>query len=401
MALAGSRVAVIGGSIAGCASAIALRRCGCEVTVFERSGTGLHDRGQGIGLPLAVWKEFVELGYLSGSMPVVEITWRGWIVRDGDVPQGRLAWRQPLHMVVTNWGVIWGALREQIPVGAYREDTPIRDIRLLADGVEIATEDGGLERFDAVVGADGYRSTARSLLHPSAAPRYAGYAIWRADYPESWLPAPIPAEFEDCGVTICFPGGQGIFYLITGPDGEGRRVNFGIYDARSEPLTAGEAISAGVGQVPADLAAHFYRLLDEHFPPYWADVVRCAGPDGLSLQPVYDSTVPGYASGRLLLAGDAGAVARPHIGSGVAKALGDALALQRIGESAAGWDEALALYHRERRDANNEIVRLGQWLGHAQVQQGPQWATMGAEDFRAWWTTATPDGRPSLHAVRG
>ena len=49
--IVGSRVAVIGGSIAGCAAAIALRRVGCDVTVFERSSHELGDRGFGIAIP--------------------------------------------------------------------------------------------------------------------------------------------------------------------------------------------------------------------------------------------------------------------------------------------------------------------------------------------------------------
>lgn len=53
-AATGLNVAIIGGSIAGCAAAIALRRVGCEVTVYERSRGTLEDRGAGIGMPLAL-----------------------------------------------------------------------------------------------------------------------------------------------------------------------------------------------------------------------------------------------------------------------------------------------------------------------------------------------------------
>src|SRR5262245_47502899 len=58
-------VAVIGGSIAGCAAAIALRRAGCEVTVFERSRGNLEDRGAGIGMPLALLHTLVERDFVD------------------------------------------------------------------------------------------------------------------------------------------------------------------------------------------------------------------------------------------------------------------------------------------------------------------------------------------------
>ena len=47
----GSKVGIVGGSIAGCATAIALGRLGCDVHIFERSSGALRDRGSGILLP--------------------------------------------------------------------------------------------------------------------------------------------------------------------------------------------------------------------------------------------------------------------------------------------------------------------------------------------------------------
>ena len=44
------RVGVVGGSIGGLTAALVLRDLGCEVDVFERSGTALEARGAGIGL---------------------------------------------------------------------------------------------------------------------------------------------------------------------------------------------------------------------------------------------------------------------------------------------------------------------------------------------------------------
>ena len=67
-AATGLRVAIVGGSIAGCAAAIALRSAGCEVTVYERSRGKLEDRGAGIGMPLALLHTLIERDFVDANM---------------------------------------------------------------------------------------------------------------------------------------------------------------------------------------------------------------------------------------------------------------------------------------------------------------------------------------------
>jgi len=63
------RVGIIGGSIAGCATAALLHRAGHDVTVFERSGSDLVSRGAGIGTPTAVWQDMMARGLIDGALP--------------------------------------------------------------------------------------------------------------------------------------------------------------------------------------------------------------------------------------------------------------------------------------------------------------------------------------------
>ncbi len=64
----GVKVAVVGGSIAGCAAAIALQRIGCEVTVYERSTGQLVDRGEGLGIPLSLLQTLVARDLVDADM---------------------------------------------------------------------------------------------------------------------------------------------------------------------------------------------------------------------------------------------------------------------------------------------------------------------------------------------
>src|SRR5690349_4833790 len=65
----GMRVGIIGGSIAGCATAALLHRAGHDVTVFERSESDLVSRGAGIVTATAAWQDMVARGLLDGTLP--------------------------------------------------------------------------------------------------------------------------------------------------------------------------------------------------------------------------------------------------------------------------------------------------------------------------------------------
>ena len=67
------------------------------------------------------------------------------------------------------------------------------------------------------------------------------------------------------------------------------------------------------------------RLMAEHLPPYFGDIVAASG--GTFAQPIYTVVVPGYVVGRCALLGDAGSVAPPFTGSGVFKATQNAIDL--------------------------------------------------------------------------
>ncbi|MEW9510053.1 hypothetical protein [Streptomyces bacillaris] len=70
------RIGVIGGSIAGCAAAVAGSRTGADVTVYERSGAELQDRGFGIVIPPPLHRELVGCGYLDARMETAPVATR-------------------------------------------------------------------------------------------------------------------------------------------------------------------------------------------------------------------------------------------------------------------------------------------------------------------------------------
>ena len=135
------------------------------------------------------------------------------------------------------------------------------------------------------------------------------------------------------------------------------------------------------------------RVVTLHFPPLWADVVRRTPPERVSVQPVFDAIALRYVSGRLVLAGDAGATARPHTASGAMKAVETPWRSQaRAGHRRNGRPSSAA-YDRERSAAG------AAWSGLAvpSPRAGGAHSAVGRmseADFLRWWREAASGRRP-------
>ncbi|MFI9271331.1 FAD-dependent monooxygenase [Kitasatospora sp. NPDC052896] len=388
----GGRVAVVGGSIAGCAAALAASRIGAdEVVVFERATGQLQDRGVGLALHNDRYAELEAAGYLDAGMPWIQLARRPWVVRQGTARAGREIGEVPMPFRSYNWGSLWRELRDRIPADVdYRSGATVARVRPEADGAVVALTDGTEERFDLVVGADGYRSVVRPALHPGAVAEYGGYLAWRGTLPADRLPDPPEAFPDGDAATVVWPGGHMIVYRIPSPHGDGADVNWVFYTTppAAAALRFGDPATVQPRALTDDLIRHQQRLVAEHFPPFWQEVIQLTGPEDTFVQPMYDMALPSYAAGRLVLLGDAAAIARPNTGSGAIKAVQDAAALERALRSGDSWEEALATYSAERAPVGRATVELGRGLGQAQVEETPDWAAMDQSTIERWWLEA-------------
>jgi len=395
MSIAGSRVAVVGGSIAGCAAAIALGRAGCDVTVYERTHGVLRDRGFGIGMPMALHDELVSARYLDASTPACRYDQRIVLVREQGNELGRVLGTQRMPMACQNWAILWGTLRAKVPGASYLTGMPVASVQAEDREPTLTLADGGRRRFDVIIGADGYGSIVRPIVAPSATMVAAGYALWRGICREDQLPAAAVRELEAGPCMVMYPDGHGLAYLVPGPGGPASRLlNWAVYIVPPTELDGFRFLPAGA--VDDTLLDLLDNVLTEHFPPLWAQAFRLTGRDRVCVQPIGDVDAPTLVYGRLAVSGDAGALSRPHTGSGAATALHDALALERWCRTAGDWDEALDGYNSERCPARNAQTELGRMLGRALITDRREWARMSSADFERWWT-AVASGQKFLY----
>lgn len=393
----GLTVGVIGGSIAGCTVAIELSRLGSDVTLFERTGEELKDRGAGIGVPPSVVETFVKRDLVDASIPyfVSNTFMRIWRT-ESERKYGYLAWDQPARLELLNWGGLYQNLRKRVPNTIYRTGHRVVALHDRGNKVDVELADGATRAFDLVVCADGYTSLGRRTLFPDVDLHYAGYVLWRGFILENELTESQPME---SGVRcLGYPGGHGIFYFVPGPNGSvtpGQRlVNWGMYvpvpeDTLPQFLTDKNGHqhegSLPPGAMPMATEAALKQKSHERIPDYYADITD-KSPNTFAYA-IYDCQVPAYRHGRICLIGDAGAFARPHSAAGALKGINDATALGDDLRNASSLEEALTKWNHVRTETDNNLVRFGNQLGRALVTEIPDWSQMNATSMEKWFTS--------------
>ncbi|MER7000991.1 FAD-dependent oxidoreductase [Streptomyces sp. NPDC000410] len=174
-------VIVVGGGVAGAASAIALRRIGVEVTVYEAYAEPAGQVGSFLSLASNGLRVLRSLGVLEQvRRAAIDVPdqrmWSSSGKLLGDVPRGRRSGDE-LHSVTLMRGALVEVLRaEALAAGAViMTGERLVDAGTTEKGVRAVFASGRTAEASLLVGADGIRSATRSLLDPHApTPEYAG-----------------------------------------------------------------------------------------------------------------------------------------------------------------------------------------------------------------------------------
>jgi 2-polyprenyl-6-methoxyphenol hydroxylase-like FAD-dependent oxidoreductase len=317
------RVLLVGGGIAGLATARALLRHGIEADVVERAASWSHP-GAGMYLPA---NSVRALGSLGLETPLLD--------RAFEIERQLFLDQRGRVLLDVHLSDVWGGETERCAAISYRDLH-----ELLRDEIEVrmATRPAGLQEegsvvratfddgstgvYDIVVGADGVHSWVRSTMLGGVSATFVGQASWR------FLVDGFP-EISHWTVRL----GRGKAFL-TIPLGGDRIYCYADVDA-SGPIdpTAGN---------PAKLA-DLYR----DFPDPVATILRELLPIGGHpyFSPIEEVIQKPWVRGRVVLVGDAAHAMSPNMAEGAGMALEDALVLA---ETITGGD-ALEEFEARRR----------------------------------------------------
>ncbi len=394
------RIGIVGGSIAGCAAAIELERAGHEVAVAERSRGGLKGRGAGIGTPVGTLQTLIDRDLIDSETPRFVVSDHPFVGRTttGD-RLGHTALTLPLDMALLNWADLWGQLRKRVRDHVYTEGREIVAVEPLERGAQLRGSDGWSHRYDLVLFGDGYRSLGRRNLFPKTDVTYRGYVLWRGVLDEARLRDTRPLETALFRLHFKGTPGNAVFYFVPGEGGSvarGRRwVNWACYVPMSENELTEFLVdregnqhehSIPPGLMRANEEHRLKALMEEHLPSYFAEII--ADSSDTFAQPIFTVEVPTYARGRVCLLGDAGSVAPPFTGSGVFKALMNAIDLRQALADRPTVEQALATWSREQTLRGQRLAVLGRQMEEAFVWAAPDFSTMSETTARTWWTQA-------------
>lgn len=347
MAQQREKVIIVGGGIGGLATAIALRRQGLDVAVFEQA-----EELREIGAGLSVWPNATgaleKLGLLPRLLERSEVlerlqlrTWKGELLSDI-----RTVADFATPSVCVHRADLLSILKAEVPDECVRLGQRFEDFAE-RDGAVTARFSGGQEvTGDGLVGADGLNSTVRARILGPSKPVYRGY--WACRGVARFT---LPKAYE---------------HTATESWGAGQR--FGI-----EPMGRGRVFWYATANAPegslGEQEGWKRELLGKfrgwHSPiPELLEATEC---EAILKHEIMDRrAVRKWGEGRVTLLGDAAHPTTPNLGQGACMAIEDALVLAQCLSRREEMTARLRRYESFRFKRTEFITRESRragWIG--------------------------------------
>lgn len=343
-------VLIVGAGIGGLTTALALRRAGIRVSVYEQA-PALAEVGAGLTLAsnATLILQHLGLGAVLEDLGVVPARGAVKDYRNGktlvDIPRGATqverfgapycqVHRHDLHQALV------AAVRSADP-GCLHLGCSLEDFGQDAAGVTALFANGQTARGDVLIGCDGIRSTVRARLFGVEDPRFTGYVAWRGLVPIERL---TTSQLVPDSAVWIGPGHFLTRYKIR----RGELLNY-IAIARTKSwVEEGWSVRSTVEALLSEF---------RDFEPTARSILMATPPDQCFKWGIFDrDPLPTWTTGRVTLLGDAAHPTTPFLGQGAALALEDGLVLARALVAADSVPEALARYEQARLARANFVL---------------------------------------------
>ncbi|WP_157823825.1 FAD-dependent monooxygenase [Melittangium boletus] len=353
------RIIVIGGGIGGLCAAIALRKAGCEVVLYERAGE-LRQVGAGLSLLPNAFRALETLG-LAREVAAVGKPWRETRIHRSD---GRVLGHLPVEPLCRTLGqsavVMSRAELHEVLLRALGPDVPrlgarCTGFRVEGTGVVAEFEDGRRERGACLIGADGLNSIIRGQVVPGVTQRYSGHSSWRGMvefespvFPEGTLFEVLGrgARFVLCHIGPGASGAKRVYWALLANTPAGGRDPEGGRKA---------SVLSRVGGWMAPIEAVVEATPEEAI---LRTDVSCIDP------------LDRWGEGPVTLLGDAAHAMVTDMAQGACQAIEDAVVLAQCVREADDLERALRAYEARRRPRTAELARLSWRSGSLRYVEG-------------------------------
>jgi salicylate hydroxylase len=354
-------VLIVGGGIAGLATALCLRHFGVGCQVFEQAASP-GEVGAGIQMTPNAVKALRALG-LEPALDAVGCRPAAIIARDllsgrrlFEIPLGRAAellYGAPYYLVhrADLISLLAKALKEQSITLRAR----CRSFEQTSRGVRIFLEGGRSLEGEILIGCDGINSVVRETLYGIQPASFTGHMCWRATVPAG---ESIPKDGSATATLWMGPSSHVVTYPIRG----GQLMN--IVAVHESPMWT-EQLWSLEGDAE-ELRRKFSKVHEDLKTHLWA-VKQCFKWGLFDRDPL-----PRWSTGRVTILGDAAHPMLPFLAQGAAMAIEDAYVLARqIAVNGSDAIAALVNYEAARRPRTALVQQAARAQGHINHLRSP------------------------------
>ena len=348
---ASKKAIIIGGGIGGVTAAIALKRAGLDVTVYEQAEE-LQEVGSGLPLWTNALRTLHVIGLTDGleklGVHVTSVrvtTWKGDTLTD--TKNDKYLKKLGTITIVVHRAELLTLLLKTLGEGNVQLGMTCVDFTQNASGVTAKFANGREVRGDILIGADGIHSVTRTHLFGLIKPKYVGYTCWRglAHTPRTGLETWAWGKGCQFGITPMSQERAYWFVQKYAPEGE-----------EDKP-----------GGKKNEILALFH---DWHDPI--PSVIEATAEADILRNDIYElQHLHQWSHGRVTLLGDAAHAMTPNLGQGACQAIEDAIALANCLNETANVRAALKNYEKRRITRANRITRLAHYIGQAVQWENP------------------------------